>query len=302
MRTFCLYFPRLEAQIAVRERPELAGRAFVVLAGHGDEALVAGASCEAAARGVLVGMTAGQARYRCTSAAFLPDNAGACLDELERVASILRLRATSLVAIGGRHHLFVDAGRLANGAAEEGRVARRLCELARAWTGFDVRAGVGSGSADALSSARSARRLPVVAPPTADGSETPAYRPEPLVVRIATGTPSSPVAVRATLLRAVARMGTVLEGRQESFREMVVTVTSAAGERAFIQRAANPCHDPVDTLSAFATMLTDDALHGATGIAVSLERRGPDCRVRALPAGAGFARRTGDLAGLRRAS
>jgi hypothetical protein len=51
MRVLCLLFPRLSIQLALQQRPGLAGRPVALIAGAGDSALVSAASTEAAARG-----------------------------------------------------------------------------------------------------------------------------------------------------------------------------------------------------------------------------------------------------------
>ena len=93
MRVLCLLFQRLPIELALRARPALRGRPLALIAGHGGDALVTAATADLTARGIIPGMPAIEARERAPEARFAPDNAGACLDELERVSAIVRAKA-----------------------------------------------------------------------------------------------------------------------------------------------------------------------------------------------------------------
>lgn len=280
MRILCLQLPHLGAHLAVRQRPALAGRAMVLIEGHGADALVSGRTCEAGARGVLVGLSAGQARGLCPGAVFLADNAGACLDEMERLATILRTRATTRVAIGGRDHLFIDI----TGPADEARTAARFAGLATAWSGCDVRAGVASTRADALDAARAARRAPVIVAPGGNEDEPGIgpFREDSLTGEWNLDLAQGGLEARARTVRLLARLDAVLAAQGRSFRSASVTVRRLDGvdELSF---AMAPAHAASDLLPELAGRLGGDGLEGATGLEVRLERLGPDVRVRRLP-------------------
>ena len=280
MRVLCLQLPHLGLRLAIQQRLALAGRPVVLIAGHGDDAVVADRSCEAAARGVLVGLSAGQARGTCAGAVFLADNAGACLDELERLATILRLRATTRVAIGGRDHLFIDM----SGAADEARAAARLGGLMAAWSGCDVRAGVASTRADALDAARAARRAPVIVAPGGDEDEPGIgpFREDSLTGEWNLDCAQGGLQARARTVRLLARLDAVLAAQGRSFRSASVTVRRLELVTQ-ISFAMVPAHAASDLLPELAGRLGADGLAGATGLEVRLERLGPDVRVRRLP-------------------
>ena len=299
MRVLVLWFPRLAAQLAVRARPELEGRAFVFVAGAGGEALVAACSAAASACGVLAGMTAGQARSRCPRAVFLPDNAGACLDELDRIAAILRTRATSLVALEGRSHLAIDVTACAASANEEAFIARRLTAYALAWGGFEVRAGVASSRSDALDAARASRGTPVVCPGVDwDEAAVGPYRRDAAVSgRWSQSHPASAGEARARLGSLLERLGAVLQARGESSREVPITLAWADETRMLTLRppAPVPVHTASDALALARDAVGLATLDGLVGCAVSLSRLGPDVRTRPCAANASGRR---DLAGI----
>ncbi|MBI2766391.1 MAG: hypothetical protein HYX53_10845 [Chloroflexi bacterium] len=287
MRVLSLFLPRFPIQVALRQRPHLEGRPVAVLDGHGEAALVAAASCEATAKGVTAGMPAAQARERCQAALFLPDNSGSCFDELDRIASILRLRATPLVAIGGVDHLFVDLDGIPS-AAEERELALRLMALAASWCRYSLRAGVGNSRREALEAARAARRpLAICAPPREDGGD----RLEPPILP-ATGTIGvtarsdagwDPVEARAAAERLLARAGIVLTARGESFREVAVHFDRAQSATfTAVLRLRNPRHSTAGVLDELGTRLPPEALSHVTMVRVELARLGPSVQVQPL--------------------
>ena len=282
MRILCLYFPRIAVALAVRRRPELEGRPVAIVAGAGNDAGVIAVSASASAGGVVPGATAGEARRRCPNASFLPDNAGECLDELERAASMIRVRATPLVAIGGRDHLFVDLSGVCGLYAGESTAARRLGGLAQSWTGLPVRAGIASSRAAALSAARGARFHPMVDDATA-GDEAPvgAFRDEPLGAEATFGAPLEEAEARARLVRMLARLQTVLDGRGQGFREARLWLVGGGGAYAVRERMAGPCYDTSGVAALVAGRLPGEAFSGATHLRVELARLCPDVRLAA---------------------
>jgi len=279
MRLLCLFFPRLSLQVSLRDRPHLQDRPVVLLSGSGDEALVAAASPAASSRYVIAGMSAGQAHQRCPSAMFLPDNAGDCLEALERVGSMLRLRATPLVALGGRDHLFIDLEGLSGG---ETAIAANLAALVRAWTGFEVRAGVAATRAGALEAARPARGLPVVLPSGRQAAEAPL---EPFGERELSASMDLPadcadLVVRAALTRLLAGLQPLLDGRGESFRTARLEMDSEDGTRVLTARCAQPLHRAADALDLLLPRGEFVDLGNCRRIRVTLGRLGPDVRVR----------------------
>ena len=281
MRTVCLWFPRLAVQLATRQRPVIARRTIILIAGHGDDALVAETSCDAAVLGVLRGMSAGQARGRCPGAIFLPDNGGHCLEELERMATIIQKRATDPVAIGGRDHLLVQA----DPSVGEAALAARLAALASAWSGLTVQAGVADTAAEALDAARASRGRPVVCPSRGASEPVIAFRPERIKARSRVAAGSGELAARAALQRLVARAQTVLEGRGQSYRRAIITIENG-GERNEIRLAPHaPSHDAQDILALAARAVGPALLASAETIEVTLDQLGPDVRVRPCRAG-----------------
>ncbi|MEX0782501.1 MAG: hypothetical protein WD557_07615 [Dehalococcoidia bacterium] len=282
MRVLCLFFPRLSIQLALQQRPDLAGRALAMIAGSGDEALVSAASTEASARGAIAGLTPGRARSRCPGAAFLPDNAGACLDELERIASIIRTRATGIVAIVSREELLVDLDSLpAHVGSDDFEAATRLSALVRMWTGLNVRAGVANSRAEARAAARGARLAPAVRPPVLAWGEPPlqASSTGPLAVEVLIPLGTSPLAARARLLRATHQLQALLDGAAQSYREVRVAIRGEDGAESHFRRLIEPTSDVQRALLAAALVLGDQSLASASSVRLELGRLGPDIRV-----------------------
>jgi hypothetical protein len=279
MRLLCFFFPRLPLQVCLRERPHLQDRPVVLLSGHGDEALVAAASSAASTSYVIPGMSAGQAHQRCPGAVFLPDNPGECLGLLERVAAMLRLRATPLVAVSGRDHLFVD---LQGIPGEESAIAANLASLVRAWTGFEVHAGVAASRAVALEAARPARGLPAVLPPGRQAAEAPL---EPFANRELSASLELPpigseLVVRAAITRLLATLQPLLDGRRESFRTVRIDVEAEGGVRSLNVHCAQPLHRTLDAVDLLAGASELASLTDPSRVRVTLGRLGPDVRVR----------------------
>jgi hypothetical protein len=284
MRILCAWFPKLDIDLALRQRPALASRPVVLLQGHGDRALVSGVSCEAARLGILAGMSAGQARRRSPAAVFLADNAGACLDEVERIATILRTRVTERVAVGGRDHVFVaideespDAGKAA---------ALRVMGIVRAWADRPVRGGLAAIRSEALDAARASRRGLLVVPPTPADRPTetipPLTSPE-ISARVETA-PLSGLAARAGIGALLFRLETVLAARGEGARSVRVEVTTPAGVVEVGAGSPQPFYTGTEAMQLLAGDIAAEALEGATAIRAVLGRLAPDVRVRPLGA------------------
>jgi nucleotidyltransferase/DNA polymerase involved in DNA repair len=284
MRILCAWFPKLDIDLALRQRPALASRPVVLLQGHGDRAIVSGASCEAARLGILAGMSAGQARRRSPAAVFLADNAGACLDELERIARIVRARVTERVGVGGRDHLFVAIE--GDSPEDEKALALRVMSLVRAWADRPVRGGLAPSRQEALEAARASRRGLLVAPPAGAGAppETiPPFRTPGLAARLQTG-PLAGLAARAAVAALLCRLEAVLAARGEGARALRVEVTVPGGVVEARATPAQPFYSGAEAMQLVAADLVPEALEGATAVGAVLGRLAPDVRVRPLGA------------------
>jgi len=286
MRMACILFPRLPIQLARRGHAELP-RSLVLLAGDGDGALVSAASPDASAAGITVGMSAAGARARCSSAAFLPDNAGECLETLEAASAILRARATPSVAIGGRDHLFISLAGLELLFVDEATAASALVALVRTWTGFDGRAGVAGTRDAALEAARTARRYPVVVIESdTSGWETIApWHDDTLTARHNFPSASTSKDVRARLVHLLLRLEAILDGRGESFREVTVTLgTTAGGSNSWRVGSRAPMQRAAEALALLGEQLGPSAFESVERIDVELARLGPAMEVVPSPA------------------
>lgn len=278
MRLLCLVFPRLGIQLARREDPALAGRPIALLAVDGEAALVALASVEATAAGIETGVTAARARERCPAVAVVRDNAGECLDELEGIASILRARATTDVAIVSRDAVMVSLCGLDDRFAGEAAAAGALARLARSWTGLDVRAGVAGTVEGAMAAARTARRFPVICPSSGPGEALPMLSGN-LAGRVSWGGEASVAEANAKLETLLAKLGTAVEVHGLSFREVTIEVTRPSGSLVYRLRSGAPLHRSAEARELILARLGAGALSGTTGIAVALDRMGPSVRV-----------------------
>lgn len=284
MRLLALAFPRLAVQIARLRAPELAGRPLVVISGEGEDALVAAASPEASAAGIERGMLVAAARSRCPSLLTASANAGDCLEILEQAASILRSRATPNVAIAGSHHLLVDLAGLDSRFADEEAAAVSLAVLVRSWTRLDVRAGVAGTREAALAAARTARRLPVVEPlESSDPERLVVTRDPEITASFEFAAPASAVDCRARIARSLARLETMLAGRDESFRALTLTVTGSVGDAATLQLSSHePLHSAAEAMELLAPHLATSLLDGVVRLELALRRLGPSMRVEPL--------------------
>jgi len=276
MSIACIYFPRLGLQLALQHRAVPLGRPLALLAGHGDAGIVAVTSPEAAARGVLVGMPSLQARRICRDIAFLPDNAGACLDALDRVALILRKRTTGDVALGGRNHLLVTI-------SDDGDVethGAHLVEIARAWTGFDARLGTGETATQAVAAARDRRRMrDVVSPEGVAAVESlPRYEPLAAEVRIGPGRGGT-LATRTALRKLAAGLGAALDARRESFRSARLTLDIAGRPSETRLRPGAAFHHPDEVLPALERALAACDGMDIRGIRLEVGDIGPSVAV-----------------------
>lgn len=294
MSVACLLFPRLGLQLALQQRAVPVGRPLALLSGHGDAALVTVASREAAAEGVIAGMPAAQARSICRDIAFVPDNAGACLDALDRIASIVRKRTTAEVAVGGRDYLLV-----AIDGAEAAVTAGRLLELAVAWSGLEGRVGLGTSMERAVAAARRPR-------PVADGEHAgdgaaveSLPRHEPLAAEVRTATPMGQLSVRAALRRIAAGLGAVLETRHESFRLARLVIETREGLHETRIRPGAAFHHPDEVEHLLLRGLEGEDI-AALSVRLELGDIGPDVRV--VPCAASWAWRALERDRLPRAS
>ncbi|MFN0096813.1 MAG: hypothetical protein ACKVVT_18805 [Dehalococcoidia bacterium] len=280
MRVLCLWFPRLGASLAAKQHPALDGRPLILLT-SGPNPAVAGCTTEATVRGIHCGMSAVQARALAPQAAFVADNASACLELLERTAAVIRARATERVELGGREHLFVDVAFSAN---DEPAAARRLQGLVQAWSGLEVRAGLASSRQTAFEAARAARRHPLIcAPDLEDERAIAPFRADALSAgRAFSGSPSG-VDVRTALVSLLAKLQTLLSARGESYREATVTLDGPCGSLPVLLRAHRPLHEAAAVVDLLRRRLDPESFDGVTRLSVSLARLGPDVRVRALP-------------------
>lgn len=278
MRLLCLVFPRLGIQLARRENPALAGRPTILLAGDGEAALVVLASVEATVAGIETGMTAAEARERCPAVIVVRDNAGECLDELEGIASILRARATTDVAIVSRDAVAVSLRGLDDRFADEATAAGALARLARSWTGLDVRAGVAETVAGAMAAARTARRFPVVCPSSGPGQALPMLSSS-VAGRVSWGVEASVAEAGAKLETLLAKLETAVEVHGLSFREVTIEVTRPSGAVAYRLRSETPLHRSAEARELILARLGAEALSGTTGIEVAFGRMGPSVRV-----------------------
>lgn len=298
MRILALYFPKLpmalsagatraEARtgLAQRRRMGLEPRRecpVVLMQGYGEDAIVSAVSNEAALHGVLAGMTAGEARRRCREAQFRPDNAGACLDALERIATVLAARITPFVEVGARNALLLGIDELPD--RETTRLAGGAARLARQWCGTEVRAGVADDPQAAIEAARAARRHPLVCPRMDVTAE---IGPLDLHARIRVAT-RIPVrggeGVAAAHFRQLGRrVDLVLEGRSASFREVrLVVLAPGQSAKEWRRCVRTPQHDTRALIADLTEATCAETFPVGTEIQITVERLGPDVRVKPL--------------------
>ncbi len=281
MRILCLWFPRMAATLAVKQRPQLKGRPVVLLSG-GPNPVVSGCSVEATARGVRCGMAATEAQSLAPAAAVLPDNASACLDELERLALIFRHRISERAEIAGRDHLFLDLTAAAPDQPEAA-LAARVISLARAWTALDGRVGVASSRRAALEAAQAARRFALILPPEdlAGGPAIGAYRDEVLAVERAFASVTDAARTRAALVRMLSQLQVILSARRQSYREAVVSIIRDDTIVPVTLRPHRPLHETGAVIDLLRRAVDGEVFAGAIAVRVELRRLGPDVRVKA---------------------
>jgi hypothetical protein len=285
MRVLCAWFPKLDIDLATKLRPALGSRAVVLLQGHGDRALVSATSCEGSRGGILPGMSAGQARRRSPMAVFLADNGGACLDELERIARIVRARTTTRVEVGGRDHLFVAIH--GEDAEHERELALRLMGIIKAWADRPVRGGLSDTKQEALEAARSSRRGLLVTPPRAATGDAGAIGPleeRSVAVRQEFAPPLPGLGARATIGALLSRAERVLDARGDGFRTVDVTIICDGGTFHASGASPQPLHTAAEAMALVAPQLPAESLDGTASIGIALGRLSPDIRVKPLGA------------------
>lgn len=278
MRFLALAFPRLSIQLARADRPEFADRPFALLSGDGDAALLAAVSVEATAEGIECGMTALQARQRCPGILLERDNARECLERLEAIASILKTRATTSVAIVSRNAIALELDGIIGQFEDEAAAARSLLGFVRSWTGLDVRAGVASAVESAVCAAKTARRFPAVVPP---GDDTAASLPrfEPLRASFEFAAPAGAPSVRTRLASVIRGLQPLLDSYERSYRRVDVEVERGPQHEAVRLRAPEPLHRAGAILELLRTRIADTQLEGATAVRITLAEAGPSVAV-----------------------
>ncbi len=220
MRLLCIEFPTLPVALARKSHPHLAERPLVLLAGTGADAAVTAVSPAVASRGVTIGMRAAEARALCNSAMFLPDNVSACVDELERICSIIARYATVSVAIASSTTVMIDIST----ANDERRTAESLLSLARQWTRLDVRGGIGSNRHLAASAASNQRRGLAIDNRPAAEDERPLVATSPVKGRVTLHGDAD--ANRRRIAGMVTRLDTVQTSLDQACREVRLRVVA----------------------------------------------------------------------------
>jgi hypothetical protein len=262
MRFLVLHFPRLGVQLVRRAAPALHGHPVALSQGEGDPALLAAVSVEATAAGIEPGMTVLQARQRVPGLRLEPDNAAACLDELEELMAILRTRATTNVAIVSRNAIALDLAGLEARFADEGAEAQGIATHARSWTGLDVRAAVASNLEDALRAASTARRFAVICSEAGRSSELPGY--EPISVSMA----------GAEWSRAVRPLSALMAEYPQSYRSIEVEIERGSRRERVSLKPKAPVHTVGEVVSELKR-LDPARLEGAGRVRVTLAKPGP---------------------------
>lgn len=273
MNVLCVYFPRLQVQAAVRNRPHLAGRKLVLVTAAGDDALVAATTNGPSLDGVVPGMRAAEARRMSPRAAFAPGGIALSLDILEPTADLLRGRVTPLIEIGGIDHLFLGMPAL---DGEPRANATRIGALVRSWSGLEVRVGVGPSRASAFDAARCARSGVGVEDLAAVVSDTPIrpWRRDTIEAAFTLATP-------ADATRAAKKLAAVLTARGEGWRTF--RVTGAAGA-VLNSRTTEPVYESEALEARLRAALAD--LGDDRMVRVTLGDLAPDLRVKPYLGGA----------------
>jgi hypothetical protein len=278
MRFLALTFPRLGIQLLRAGSPEFSGRPVALLAGEGDTALVSAVSCEATKDGVEIGMTLAQARQRCPGLTFERDNARQCLEHLEAMASILRARATTSVAIVSRNALVVSLDGMENQFRDEMAAAQAVLGVARSWSGLDVRGAVAGDVASAMTAARTARRFPVVVPGESAREEGLPRFEDVSAVHTFTA-PAAGSEAMGRLGRLAGTLQVLLSDSPRSYRRVVLNLERGAYRTQFTFRPEQVIHRPANAAELLRQRLSPSDLEGATRFELRLESAGPSVAV-----------------------
>ncbi len=279
MRILCLFFPRLGIQIVQRERPEFRSQPLVLLQGCGDAAVVTAASAE----GLTRGMSAGQARQAAPSARFMADNASDCLDELDRLAAIVRRAATPLVETGGRDHLFVDVDGLADHFSSESNAAFRIASMLQERTNLDVRAAVAATRSAALKAARASRHGVQILDAEVTDCET-VFTPADQTMTVSFEFPVAhdSAATDRVLIRQLGRLGDVFEARSRGYRLIELEIATLSGEISAVRlRPATPMYSREDIVRVWNAERPEVRLADVRSVAIRCS--GPSLDVRVAP-------------------
>lgn len=273
-----LHFPRLGVQLARGAEPQLRGLPVALVSAEGDHGLVAVASAEAGAAGVVAGMSIEAARGRAPRLVVRRDEAGADLDLLDSVAAIIAARATPLVAIVSRETIAVDLRGLGSRFAGESHAAEAIARLVRDWSGCDVRAGVAGTVEAAIQAARGPGRCATVAPDDGTNDSLPAPR-ESLSARAHWDGVRDAAVVEAKLVRGLTTLETVMASLPASYRQVSFVLDAGGGRRRWTVPAARPFHTAAEAFELLRASVPALAMAGASGFEVRVERPGPDVRV-----------------------
>jgi len=274
MRILALTFPRLGIQLLRASSPEHSGRPLALLSGEGDSALVAAVSCEATKDGVEIGMTGSQARQRCPGITFERDNASQCLERLGSIASILKTRATTNVAIVSRNALVLDLDGMDDRFVNESAAAQTLLTFTRSWSGLDVRGAVGSDMESALEAARTARRFAVILP-SEEHTARSLPRFDPVAVSFDFPQAASSNDATARLGRMAATLQALLEDSDTSFRKVTLEVARGPYRTKFAARPPQPIQRAAQAIEVLRERVPATELEGTTSLRLSLEAPGP---------------------------
>jgi len=274
MRLLYLLFPDLPIALARRAHPHLVERPLALIAGTGPESVVTAVS-PAASRTIRPRMLAGEARLHCPGAMFLPDNGGACLDELERLALIIRKYATVSVAIAARTSLLADLSQ----ERDEREAATRIRTLARAWACTAVQAGIGSSRTDALEAAAGSRRGIGMSDPREVAEPALREAPGPLSLTVALADDSRDGPRVTSALR---RLAVVVAAYGWDFREVRMSHETTTVTRSIRLRFESPVDVPgaeARILAALAALPEVSRGH----LTIALGRLAPRVEVEPLP-------------------
>jgi hypothetical protein len=278
MRYLVLSFPRLSVQLARKAETALAGRAFALVRGEGDGALLSCVSVEATADGVEAGMTSLQARQRCPGIDLAVERPERSLALLESVVDMIRARATPNVAIVSRNGIALELCGLERQFVDEVTAATALLGLVRSRTGLDVRCGVASSIEEASCAARTARRFPVVCAER-DAAPQALTRFEPVSAWFRWEAPASAAVAGERLGRLAASLDTAAQEYGQSYREVLVELECGPYRRAFSLRPEAPIHTGGEALALIRGRIASGEFEGVTVLRMTLSRPGPDVRV-----------------------